>query len=161
MAHVHPNVARVRRGKAARAAAVPVVYKLGRGGFDSEAFYPWQSDRCCDCSGFAAWLMGLDRSPKPSRNWWIETTAVYRDAMGKQSTFVRCDVQPGAFLVYPDGQWGQGHIALVTELRDGEPWGYDCSSGSYRRTGNAIRFRSLRFMLRAKAVAVCLRQDLS
>lgn len=128
-------------------------YRLGKGGFNPNAPHPGDS---CDCSGFVSWVIGLSRMPKPSRPWWIETTNIFRDATGRQSTFVPCDPFPGCLIVYPDRKvkiWKsgvlrlaskQGHVAVVAEVgADGKPLRIvDCSA---RADGVAVRRSSLVF----------------
>ena len=90
-----------------------ITYKMGHGGN-----YPGHplptDDQECDCSGFVAWCLSLGRAPKHGRTWWIETTAVWEDATGKQTVFVKIPHPvPGCCVVYPDHEGHQGHIGIV------------------------------------------------
>jgi hypothetical protein len=88
-------------------------YEMGQGGTDPEAALP-STDGHCDCSGFVAWCLHLARKPKPGRNWWIETTAVWKDATGPQAVFTKIDKPvAGCCVVYPDHDAHQGHIGIV------------------------------------------------
>lgn len=122
--HRPPTAAMVR--EAALAAAhqrSACAYQLGTGG------YVWLPDLDVsilhsDCSGFAAWCLGLPRDradevlggPK-----WIETTQLHIDATGARR-FVAAlslrDAQPGDLLVYPDpGPGRQGHVGVVVDVK--------------------------------------------
>lgn len=155
------RVARARNATKSR-----VTYVLGKGGFVPSSANPGQYNKSkgryeCDCSGFVAWVLGLSRVPKRSRPFWIETTAVYKDSMGKQSTFVSIGKPvPGALVVYPDRMGRQGHIGVITAVNGSEIIGVDCSSGQSRRTGQAITERNLGFFLAKKPAFVVLREDL-
>lgn len=101
-------------------------YQLGTGG------YIWFPDHGpgapsilrSDCSGFAAWCLGLPRDraddvlggPK-----WVETTQLYLDATGARhfvSAVPLADAQPGDLLVYPDpGPGRQGHVGVVVDVK--------------------------------------------
>lgn len=126
-----------------------VIYKLGCGGFDPDAPTPWSFAATLDCSGFAAWCMGLPRHypPMPDGDW-IETSQIYRDATRKQVIFEKLDApEVGALLVWPDRVIDravrQGHVGVVVAL-DSDADGPNvarvihCSSGNYRATGSAI-----------------------
>lgn len=169
--HIEPLVAhsRLARAEYALEHAGNVVYKLGRGGFDPKLKLPGNP---LDCSGFIAWdfMVGRDRKntwwtrlPIFRASHWFETSNVYRDAISgrKDSVFVRLPgLEVGAALVYPDKGSHSGHIALISEIKNGLPVIYDCSLGSYRRTGNALGHRSGAFMLELEAIPVTFRQDL-
>lgn len=103
-------------------------YRLGRGGrrwFGDGGEVEDESD----CSGFAAWCLGLPRNraddAMPGAPVWIETSALVRDATGPQC-FVRAfpleQARPGDLVVYGDtrgaGAGGsvrtrQGHVGVV------------------------------------------------
>lgn len=121
--------------RARSAVGLGTAYRLGRGGFKPTALW---IDRSSDCSGFVAWVLGLSRVPKLSRPWWIETTAIHKDATGKRRVFERIlEPTPGCVVVYPDLNGTQGHVGIVASVSPLTV--VDCSSGSYRRTGDAIR----------------------
>mgnify|MGYP002639546124 FL=1 len=132
------------------------VYTLGAGG------YGWaqrEFDDECDCSGFMAFCLGLSRKPSTAfqvkgRQYWFSTDSMV--AAGKEGLFFRevGSLTPGSIVAYPDrnrdGKVTQGHTAYVSEIRNGIPFGYDCSSSQSRKTGDAIKLRSLAFFNRRK-----------
>lgn len=101
-------------------------YQLGTGG------YIWFPDHGpgapsilrSDCSGFAAWCLGLPRDraddvlggPK-----WIETSQLVHDGQeGRRfvGAFLLTEAQPGDLVAYPDpGPGRQGHVGVVVEVR--------------------------------------------
>jgi hypothetical protein len=121
-------------------------YQLGEGGFNPK--YPFNP--CphgdSDCSGFISWVLMTQRAPKPGRDFWIETTAIYHDATRAQRVFKRIDYAvPGCLVVYGDEGKRQGHIAVVEMVRgDVTNWRFDtieCASGLLGKMGKAIRRR--------------------
>jgi hypothetical protein len=65
-----------------------------------------------------AWVIQLSRRPKLSRPFWIESTAIYRDATGRQRAFVRiAQAVPGCIAVYPDRGRRQGHAGIVVTVK--------------------------------------------
>lgn len=158
----------LRIKKAGHAAVVPGKYGLGQGGFDPGAEDPYSDGGLCDCSGFYAWVIGLSRRPKPSRPFWIESTAVYQDAMGPQKAFIQLSVPiPGCGIVYPDrkvlGVHREGHMAIVVSAVPDRPEfrTIDCRPSNVRRTGRAIAVGSGNWMLNRRAIFVTLKQDLT
>lgn len=148
-------------------------YRMGSGGFEPHDGLPTRNG-FCDCSGFIAWSIGIDRfqgdKQKPWSNSmpWIETSAIFRDAEGPERLFKEIlEPVPGCFAVYPDrramGVHFEGHIALVTEVfASGRYTVIDCSSSKGGKTKEAIREwdRSRLFESRG-AIFVVLRQDLA
>jgi hypothetical protein len=144
-------------------------YKLGRGGFDPWAAYPWPAgyDARCDCSGFVAWVLGMRRDQINARKpWskllpWIETSLVWKDATGKQLVFVRLlRPEPGCLVVVPDRGVHQGHIAIVTDVRHTHD--YDVVDCSARGDREGINERPATWFLnQANAAFVALREDLA
>lgn len=124
-------------------------YKLGAGGRDPHRPLP-AADGLCDCSGFVAWCLGIDRfipnallPHLPDGGDWFETTAVYRDA---RSPFGFVDEVPwraaqiGDLVVWPDRGRKQGHIGIVTMVStagEGPVLVVHCSVGNDRK-GDAI-----------------------
>lgn len=159
------NTLRSRVARARSAIGKGTIYKLGLGGFDPNAAHPGQK---CDCSGFAAWCLRLSRKPKEERNWWIETTAIVRDALSDDpnGVFAKIDCPvPGCLVVYPDrkteSRTVQGHVGIVSAVRSQKDFDIvDCSSFSYREHRDAIRERSGVFMPKKGAIFCTLRQDL-
>ena len=138
--------------RARRAVGRGCLYGLGQGGFDPDAEWPWGSKKLCDCSGFIAWCLGLNRHvdhPRyaPYYGNWLETTAIVRDAKGRFGFFD--EVSPalailGDLLVYgdrvnQDGTRRQGHIGIVSEVGPSGPVkAIHCSKGNERHFGDAI-----------------------
>lgn len=99
------------------------VYKLGTGGRDPHAATPFITGQC-DCSGFVAWCLGLDRyQPGKIDGDWVSTTAVWRDAQGPRRLFERVEpaqATAGDIVVYGSTyehgrRVGIGHIGVVVE----------------------------------------------
>lgn len=171
---IKPLVAQTRVARAKGAASLKCFYKLGRGGFNSKHPHnaAWDGGRS-DCSGFISWLLMTKRAPKEGRPFWIETTAIYNDAKGKQLVFVQLDApEPGCLVVYGDKNGNEGHIGVVVEVRG---WsdrlvldpGYttiECASGVQGKVlGKAIRYRKDAQNLFGKrgAIFVALKEDLA
>lgn len=143
-------------------------YRLGRGGFIPDTSVPWDANHRCDCSGFISWVLRISRHQEfMHKPWsktipWIETTAIYSDARGKQQLFKQIsEPVPGCLVVYPD-RIGQGHVALVATCRveNGKVKALgiiDCSS----RRGEAINERDGMFMLSLtkRGIFCVLRED--
>jgi len=148
-----------------------ISYKLGHGGTNPAGATPdvtlsGKRTFGCDCSGGIAWASFLQRRPKKSRPFWIETTNIYRDATSgnPKSTFVKISKPvPGCYVVYGDyrdarGRLRQGHIAIYggTGKHGKGIWGVDCSVG-----GKGFKERNLQFFLSKKSIYCVLRQDLA
>lgn len=126
-------------------------YKLGKGGYFPNDVKPSRT-KSCDCSGFVSWCIGLSRVPKPSRNWWLETTNIYENAMnrdGKPDVFTRIATPvPGCIVVYGDNNGHEGHIGIVYDCQVDSKnkvtklHVIDCSSGGSRKLGKAINLRN-------------------
>lgn len=154
---------RVRRARSAIGRGIR--YRLGHGGVHVRDELPTRTGYC-DCSGFIAWVLGISRVPKPGRQWWLETTNIYRDATsGKRSTFVQIPHPvPGCLVVYPDrkvlGVHREGHIGVVTRVLDGRIWTVDCSASDGGKTKEAIReLDRTRLWTSRKSIYVLLRED--
>lgn len=141
-------------------------YKLGAGGYDPNAPLPHDANRYCDCTGFVAWALGIDR--RRSRNGVVE---VQSDALVIEANKPNGNVlklakpEPGCVLVY-GGIWLGKPLASV-RVRPGHAAIYagggmliDCGSTPYRREGQAITRRAASFMLdRKDCIALILRRD--
>jgi cell wall-associated NlpC family hydrolase len=106
----------------------------------------------CDCSGFVAWCLGVDRYlatqfPHYEMGQWFETSAVYKDAKSPFGFVTEVPWKaslPGDVLVYGDrkdsaGKVRQGHIGIVSEVTDQGPVSVvHCSLGNWKREGDAI-----------------------
>ena len=142
--------------RAVKAAASPVKYKLGRGGFE---WLEDEIDGLADCSGFVCWLLGVARRPSSVFDRWISTDSIRADALGDQTMFreVEPHSQP-AFVVYGDHKRGgtlrQGHVGLVIEPDTMR--GFDCSSSQSKRRGQAITLRDLSYFSRRDATVWCV-----
>lgn len=118
------------------------IYVLGAGGKNPHAAEPWDIPGMgCDCSGLAAWALGL------SRFIWLDTSRIYAIARGERAfTEVKwTEARPGDLLVYPDRlgtdqKRHQGHVGLVSEASGTGPiMVVHCSSGNFQRHSDAIQ----------------------
>lgn len=140
-----------KRALYAAAVCSDIKYKLGKGGFHPGDSSPSRNKQC-DCSGFVAWCLGLNRSPKPTRNWWIETTAMFNNATnrdGKADVFVKIETPVvGCVVVYGDKNGHEGHVGIITHVELNPNGsikvlhGVDCSGGGSRKLGKAINHRN-------------------
>ncbi|MCX7799509.1 MAG: CHAP domain-containing protein [Fimbriimonadales bacterium] len=106
-------------------------YRLGSGGFHPED--PWPSrDGFCDCSGFAAWCLGLSRDQRRRFGLWISSEGIWRDGLGERRLFAAvAQPFPGCLVAFPDRDGRQGHVGVVTRPIPLE--GIDCSTSGLRR----------------------------
>lgn len=147
----HLNRARSGIGKGVR-------YKLGRGGFDVKHAndVAWDQKRC-DCSGFVSWVLQTRRAPKPGRPFWIETTAVFKDATRTRQVFAQiADPVPGCLVVFPDRErpHHEGHIGVVSAVRSKTDYDVvDCTS-------KGITEHSGAYFVKRHAIFCVLKQDL-
>jgi cell wall-associated NlpC family hydrolase len=123
------------------------VYSLGEGG--REPALPTPGHRC-DCSGFAAWCVGVDRylpnddlkNLMPGEAWF-ETSTLARDArspFGFVAEVPWLAALPGDLLVYPDRSGHQGHVGVVATVDHAGPLSVvHCSLGNFHHTNDAIR----------------------
>lgn len=150
-----------------------IVYELGKGGRDPFAALPGQP-RTCDCSGFVAWALGVDRFlenagvPHIEGKEWMETTNLVDDArrrgLGYADEVRWQDALPGHILVWPDRVIGQdpttkkdikrqGHVGIIGSLGQlGPHTVIHCSSTNWREYGDAIRETSVDVFLRNRAI---------
>lgn len=141
------------------------LYVLGAGGRDPAAARPGET---CDCSGFVAWVYGIDRFLPSSRNQrsaipryldgaWFETSALAADArspFGFVAEVAWAEAQPGDMLVWGDKGAGQGHVGLVTEVGESGPTRVvHCSKGNFRSFGDAIRETGVAVFTKNDAIA--------
>ncbi len=127
------------------------VYLLGSGGMHPEALSAWDNDRGrhSDCSGFAAWCCGYSRQTHDpfyvGRNGgWINTDSMRADGLATGGMFTAViRAEPGDLIVFPGGIPGHtiGHVGVISEVDStGCPTRVvHCSSGNYRRTGDAVQ----------------------
>ena len=120
-------------------------YRLGAGGRNPRAKHPAVATEC-DCSGFAAWCVGVDRYlpngaiPHLPGGEWFETSSLWRDARTPFGFVVEVDwdaARPGDLVVYGDKGKSQGHVGVVVEASGGPTRVVHCSGGNGRR-GDAI-----------------------
>ncbi|HSI72922.1 MAG TPA: glucosaminidase domain-containing protein [Fimbriimonas sp.] len=117
------------------------IYKLGTGGIDPTTSSLTKS---CDCSGFVAWAIGIPRELPPGSGKWLSTDQYWAGGghVG-HGLFTRVSVaeaMPGDLYVYPDSHGNQGHIGIVTVVRNGKPDKMiHCSSGGWKSFGEAVR----------------------
>lgn len=137
-----------------------VAYKLGRGGFNAK--FPnevgWDKG-LADCSGYVSWVLMIARKPKLIRPFWIETTAVWNDARGKQRTFREIpEPVPGCIVVFPDfrsnGRKHEGHIGIVSAVHERKMYDVlDCTS-------RGIREHSGAYFVSRSAIFCVLKEDM-
>ncbi len=158
---------RVARARGILALGLQDDYGMGRGGTNPDAPDPYdrvdvrQADGSVmrklelDCSGWAAYVIGLPRNHVYGAHHWIETTQLCDDANGDQVLFRRLDkAVPGCLVAYPDHDGHQGHVGLVTEVGDKLLRGIDCGQSS-----NGLSERDFAFFLKAGAIFVELVGD--
>lgn len=139
-------------------------YGLGMGGRNPFARHPSvlvRGVRVCDCSGFAAWCVGVDRYlpnavvPHLPGGEWFETTNLWRDARSPFG-FVRevpwIDARAGDLLVYPDRGARQGHVGVVVAVDSGPLEVLHCSRKNQSQTGDAIASTGPRVFVAGGAV---------
>lgn len=136
--------------RARQACAIPTKYVLGKGGMKPTREVPGNSEGQCDCSGFVSWCLGISRQTtnpfyRQLNGGWIETTAVAADALKPGGVFVKVEQPaPGDIIVWGDrrvnGRHTQGHIGVISAVEDGRATRViHCSSGNFRRTGQAVQ----------------------
>lgn len=147
-------------------------YKLGRGGFDPNAQFPWHGpDEFCDCSGFVSWLIAEDRETTGLDGGWIETSAMIADANGPARMFAKVEgaAQPGDILVFGDirvraaahtSYLRQGHTGVVSQVNaSGDPYQtIHCSGGNQKQFDHAIAETSPGVFLRNGAILIRARK---
>ncbi len=123
-------------------------YKLGMGGYNPSAVWPWNSRGECDCTGFLAWCLGLSRQTdnpwyEKMNGGWLESTAIVRDCATPYGFFdlVRWEQAAiGDVLAYPDRGTKQGHVGIVSAVdATGPTQAIHCSSGNWRTREDAIQ----------------------
>jgi len=121
----------LERARRALGSARGLRYKLGKGGFHPEDPTP-SRDGFCDCSGFAAWCLGLSRDQRGRFGLWISSEGIWSDGTGPRRLFTAV-VQPfpGCLVVYPDRDGRQGHVGVVVRAIPLE--GIDCSTAGLRQ----------------------------
>lgn len=127
-------------------------YGLGHGGYHPEFDHPWDNEMLCDCSGFVAWVLQVNRHLdhpwyKQQNGGWLETTAIVRDCATPFGFFTQvpaADARPGDLIVYgdhanADGTKRQGHVGLIATVgAQGPATAVHCSRGNERRFADAI-----------------------
>lgn len=126
---------RARRGLNKKTA-----YVLGQGGF--KPLQPLTPK--CDCSGFVAWAIGIPRELPPGSDHWLQTDTYWAGGAdvgpGLFDRVSEPEARPGDIYVFPDSGGRQGHMGIISEVSDGRPSKVvHCSSGNFRRTGDAIQ----------------------
>jgi hypothetical protein len=124
-----------------------IKYKLGSGGTNPAQQSPAGNDGACDCSGFVAWCLEISRRVQGvpwydalHNGEWVNTDAIYRDAMSPFGFFERYGGpwetagwgspmgsgsrllgKPGDLIVYPGDRTvfpvHVGHVGIVSETR--------------------------------------------
>lgn len=103
----------VVRAREAAAIRPAIRYHLGAGGRRPGATTPADAQGRCDCSGFAAWCLGIDR--KTAAGVWLNTDEIERDARTAGGLFDRlAEPRVGCLVVYGAGP-KIGHVGVVVE----------------------------------------------
>lgn len=126
--------------RAKRAIGRSTVYRLGAGGMRPSA----ELARSSDCSGFVAWAIGIPRQLPPRTGGWLDTDCYWRGgspvADGLFLQVAPENAKCGDLYVYPDRGGRQGHIGVISEMREERPaMVIHCSSGNHRRCGDAVQ----------------------
>lgn len=131
-------------------------YVLGKGGMKPDSASPLNTAGESDCSGFAAWAVGLSRHQpnnvfyKALNGGWLETTAMTADGLRPGGLFEKVTVpEAGDLICYGDRKVKtaegklktvQGHVGVISEVVNGKVTRViHCSSGNYRRMKKAIQ----------------------
>lgn len=152
--------------RARRAIGQGTRYRLGAGGRDPRSEQPGRRAVAwlyCDCSGFAAWCVGVDRYlpngniPTLPGGEWFETTVLHRDArtpFGFVAAVPWTEAHPGDLVVWPDDSGMQGHVGVIGEVgTDGPHTVIHCSSGNTKKgTADAIAETDAGVFLRHGAI---------
>jgi cell wall-associated NlpC family hydrolase len=130
-----------------------VRYGLGAGGRRRHYPKPHDEQGKCDCSGFIAFCLDVDRF-MPENPWyrnfnggWLETTAIQRDCatpFGLFDPVPMSHARPGDLLVWGDriveGARRQGHVGIVTVADSSGPASViHCSAGNDRAHNDAVQ----------------------
>jgi cell wall-associated NlpC family hydrolase len=140
------------------------IYALGAGGRRPADARCTQGGKC-DCSGFAAWCIGVDRFTQDPwyrtvNGGWLETSAIFRDLatpLGIVDAWEWAKAQPGMLLVWGDrkdgaGKVHQGHIGVVSRVDGGGPTHViHCSQGNFYGVGDAIQETSVLLFIQHEA----------
>ena len=96
-------------------------YKLGKGGINPAN----PLTRECDCSGFVAWAIGIPRELPPGSGKWLQTTTYWGGGgsvgVSLFDQVVPAHSEPGDIYVYPDSGGKQGHMGIISEIKDDKP----------------------------------------
>jgi len=156
--------------RARKAIGHATVYKLGQGGRDPLAQHPGAvltvegfTQYLCDCSGFAAWCVGVDRylpnvgGDAAEAYQWFETSNLAKDVEREDwpnlSKVLWQAALPGDLLVWGDRNGSQGHVGVVASLgQTGPETVVHCSMGNFRREKDAIRETGVELFLRNHAL---------
>lgn len=135
--------------RARTALGLKIQYKLGKGGVKPELSTPAPQGQC-DCSGYVAWCLGISRVMKDpfykaANDGWFETTAIYKDILSSAGIFAEVSAPvPGCIAVYGDHGGNQGHIGIVTQVKNNKVQRViHCSSSAWKNTGDAIAENNL------------------
>jgi peptidoglycan hydrolase-like protein with peptidoglycan-binding domain len=138
-ANIQQSLARARTGLEEK-----TTYSLGKGGFDPTKLLTQE----CDCSGFIAWAIGIPRELPPGSGRWLDTDAYWNGggSAAKAAGFplfrnvAAADGEPGDVIVYPDQGGHQGHIGIISDVKEnGQLRVIHCSRGNWKHFGDATR----------------------
>lgn len=158
------SLGRLSRGeviaRALSAVGAHTAYALGAGGRNPRAKRPAVMGEC-DCSGYAAWCLGVDRYlpngaiPHLPGGEWFETSNLYRDARSPFGFVAQVDWEmalPGDLLVFPDVGQKQGHVGVVVEVDAKGPTRVAHCSTSNAKHGDAIAVTGPEVFVRNRAI---------
>jgi len=138
-ANIQQSLARARTGL-----EETITYSLGSGGLDPTK----PLTQKCDCSGFIAWSIGIPREFPPGSQRWLDTDAYWNGGGGaaKAAGFpllhnvAAAEAEPGDLIVYPDQNGHQGHIGVISGVKEnGQLLVIHCSKGNFTHFGDATR----------------------
>jgi hypothetical protein len=139
------------------------VYGLGGGDTNPYTPDPWDDSHRLDCSAYVMWCLGLRKFYgefawlRRVNGGWYNTTGIYHDAVVEPTGHFDAILhpEPGCVVVYPARSYlgtskgpQIGHVGIVTGVSEDEATKViHCSSGNYRKTGDAIQETDLSVFL--------------
>jgi hypothetical protein len=150
-------IARARSQLGAR-----TVYRMAGGQINPKGTDCRDELRSCDCSAALCWIYRINKYQGNEFWWlnelnggWLNTDGIFVDARGQEHSgpeimtgnfYEIMSPRPGCGVVFP-ASWVSkikgprvGHCGIVTEVDDdGSYQVIHCSSGNYKRTGDAIQ----------------------
>lgn len=146
------------------------VYRLGGGKGTPTGEDPRDEAGSCDCSAFACWVLGLQKHQEQFawlrrlNGGWFNTDGIWWDANRESTGYFNALSAPqlGAVIVYPSRRVSAttgpaiGHVGIVSDVRGTNVRRViHCSSGNYRRDGDAIAETSPDGIFERSAATIC------